>query len=69
MNIKLKAFLIALPAAIILQAITLLAGIWFFGESFHVPSTNIIGVATGFIVFNIVIKKQTRKNPNSSTEK
>jgi len=62
MNIKLKALLIALPIAILIQGLVLITGFVMFGEGFNVPVTNIIGVATGYVVYTQLLKKLRLKS-------
>ncbi|WP_318452339.1 hypothetical protein [Photobacterium leiognathi] len=62
MSLTTKAFFIALPIAILLQAVILLVGFVVWGEHFHVSSTNIIGILSGVLVFFKVKKYLKRKD-------
>lgn len=61
MNIKIKAALVAIPLAFLMQGIVLLCGFWLYGENLHVPATNIGGVIIGGVAYCQVLKYLERK--------
>lgn len=61
MNIRIKAALVAIPLAVLMQGIVLFSGFWFYGESFHVPGTNIGGIVLGLVAYFQVLKYLERR--------
>jgi len=61
MNIKIKAVLVAIPLAVLMQGIVLISGFWVYGENFHVPATNIGGVVLGVVAYFQVLKYLERR--------
>lgn len=60
MKLNWKAFFIALPIAVFIQAISIFIGISVYGESFNFALSNVVGILTGFVVFNIVNKSKPK---------
>jgi len=56
-----KAFLIAVPIAVLLQSMVLIIGFAIYRENFYVPVTNIIGICSGLLAFFQVKKYLERK--------
>jgi len=61
MSLTTKAFFIAVPIAVLLQVAVLAVGFAVWGEHFHVPSTNVIGILSGLFAFFQVKKYLERK--------
>jgi len=63
-----KAFFISLPIAILMQAAVITFGFVVFGEEFHVPSVNVIGIFLGLFAFFQVKKYLERKQSPSQSK-
>ncbi|EMA7652524.1 TPA: hypothetical protein P7K80_001910 [Vibrio cholerae] len=61
MSLTTKAFLIAVPIAVLLQVIVLMIGFTIYRENLYVPATNIIGICSGLLAFFQVKKNLERK--------
>lgn len=65
MNLTIKAFLIAVPVAILVQGLLVLFAVAQFGEAANMQLLPVIGVGTGLVCFFTVKKhlmQRQRKN-------